>query len=343
MKKSTILLSALLLIAVSATIFVSCRKDSHKVALNNNTGIEKTEAQLVYEKTMKFREACELYQADLRSDNGFVSPMEARIILDGAINYELSDINRTLKDTELDTLRYPAPATNEEGDVAVNELIKIYEKVVASIGNDINNVNYFMILYPIANSRSSEVEVVFTRGIQPPTPEPIPYLNYFAEGENWIWYFDNGRCDVGGYSDAAQELSRKCHTLLHPNDTRNIVDTMNVINNYMMYDVEYLDIYYNDLESIVPGLDYWLFHSENVPGEDVASYCISYDYLNLYLRNLNSALIRNNGCYHYSPTHHSPIREIDIRGGIDTNGESLSLFIINHYAHCYYYKIGLPR
>lgn len=343
MKRSTILLSALLLIAVSTTIFVSCKKNLHEVALNNNTSIEKTEAQLVYEKIMKFRKACELYQADMRSDNGFVSSMEARIILDGAINYELSDINRTLKDTELDTLRYPAPATNEKGNVAVNELINIYEKVVANIGNDINNVNCFMILYPMANSRSSEVEVVFTRGIQPPTPEPLPYLNYFAEGENWIWYFDNGRCDVGGYSDAAQELSRKCNALLNPNVTRDLVDTMNVIiNTCMMYDVEYLDIYYNDLESIVPGLDYWLFHAENVPGEDVASYCISYDYLNLYLRNLNSALIRNNGCHHYSPTHHSPIREIDIEG-IATNDESFSLFNINHYAHCYYYKIGLPR
>ena len=53
MKKSTILLSALLLIAVSATIFVSCRKDLHEVALNNNNSIEKAEAQLVYEKIMK--------------------------------------------------------------------------------------------------------------------------------------------------------------------------------------------------------------------------------------------------------------------------------------------------
>ena len=339
MKKSTILLSALLLIAVSATIFVSCRKDLHEVALNNNNSIEKAEAQLVYEKIMKVREACEHYQADMRSDNGFVSPMEARIILDGAINYEFSDMNRTLKDTELDTLRYPAPATNEEGDVAVNELIKIYERVVANIGNDINNVNYFMILYPMANSRSSEVEVVFTRGIQPPTPEPIPYLNYFAEGENWIWNYDNGRCDLGGYSDAAQELSRKCHALLHPNDTRDIVDTMNV-NGHMMYDVEYFDIYYNDLESFVHGLDYWLFHAENVSVEDENSYCLSYDNLNLYLRNINSALIRNNGCYHYSPTFHSPIREINIKGLSTCAG---SLYNINHYAHSYYYKIGLPR
>ena len=339
MKKSTILLSALLLIAVSATIFVSCRKDLHEVALNNNNSIEKAEAQLVYEKIMKFREASEHYQADMRSDNGFVSPMEARVILDGAINYEFSDMNRTLKDTELDTLRYPAPATNEEGDVAVNELIKIYERVVANIGNDINNVNYFMILYPMANSRSSEVEVVFTRGIQPPTPEPIPYLNYFAEGENWIWNYDNGRCDLGGYSDAAQELSRKCHALLHPNDTRDIVDTMNV-NGHMMYDVEYFDIYYNDLESFVHGLDYWLFHAENVSVEDENSYCLSYDNLNLYLRNINSALIRNNGCYHYSPTFHSPIREINIKGLSTCAG---SLYNINHYAHSYYYKIGLPR
>ncbi len=41
-----------------------------------------------------------------------------------------------------------------------------------------------------------------------------------------------------------------------------------------------------------------------------------------------------------SPTFHSPIREINIKGLSTCAG---SLYNINHYAHSYYYKIGLPR
>lgn len=337
-KLLTITISVMLLIAVATTIFVSCKKELREIACNTEKTSEKTEAQLVYEKIVKFREAREAYHTNAKTDNGYVSPSEARSILDGAINYEFSDANRHLWETRLDTIRYSAPAINGEGNVAVNELIGIYDEFAANINNDINSVNYFMILYPTSNTRSADVEIVFTRGIQPPHPEPMPHLDYFNEDDNWIWGGGNGKCDGTIYNgDATTKLTEKCYAMLNPNRTRTDSDTTNPYNS--IYDVVHDCKNYNDLQSIVNGLDYWLFHAENLTSDEVSEYCISYDYLNLYLRNLHAAVISPHGCLHYSLNHHSPIREIRINYD-DNDGASLK--DIWHFADMTYYKYGLP-
>ncbi len=336
-KLLSITISAALLTALATTVFISCKKNLHEIAQGNSQTTEKTEAQQVYEKIMKFRDAREAYHAEEKTDNGYVSPSEARSILDGAINYEFSNMNRYLEDTELDTLRYAAPQTNSEGNVAINDLIDIYDSFALSIENDKNSVNYFMINYPQNNMRNEDVEIIFTRGV-PGDTEPIPDLDYFAEGENWIWGGGNGNCAHTIFEgDAATKLTEKCHAMLNPNRTRTDGDTINPYNS--IYDVDYAYINYNDLQSLVNGLDYWLFHAENLTPEEVSEYCISYNYLNLYLRNLHGAVISRNGCLHYSTNHHSPIREIVIHCA-DNDGESLK--DIWHYAEMTYYKYGLP-
>lgn len=337
-KLLSITISAALLASLTATIFVSCKKDMHEIAQGNSQITEKTEAQQVYEKIMKFHEARETYHVDAKTDNGYVSPSEARSILDGVINYEFSDVKRHLEEARLDTIRYAAPVTNGDGNVAVNDLIGIYDEFAADISNNINSVNYFMILYPTSNTRSADVEIVFTRGIQPPHPEPIPDLDYFDEDDNWIWGGGNGNCAHTIFEgDAATKLTEKCQAMLNPNRTRTDGDTINPYNS--IYDVDYAYINYNDLQSLVNGLDYWLFHAENLTPYEASEYCVSYDYLNLYLRNLHGAVISRNGCLHYSTNHHSPIREIIIYCA-DNDGESLK--DIWHYAEMTYYKYGLP-
>lgn len=337
----TITLSAALLIAATAIILVSCKKDIKNFEFDNKQAEAKTEAQLVYEKIVKFREAREAYHSNTRTDNGFVSTSEARSILDAAINYEFSDISRYLEDTELDTLRYTAPATNADGNVAVNDLIDIYDKFSSNIGNDNNSVNYFMIIYPQGNTRNDDIEIVFNRSnyIPPTPPQPHYNLDYFGEDDNWIWGGDNGKCDIGGYSDAAQELTKKCQAMLARANHRNYGDTAINVSIHSIYDVEHDKKYYYDLQSNVNGLEYWLFHAENVPANLVSSYCITYDYMNLYLISLYKTMIASSGCFHYSPNHNSPIREVLISD--DNNGSNLKN--IWHLAELTYYKIGLPR
>lgn len=335
-KLLSLTISAILLMAVATAVFVSCKKDMREVAFTNQIS-EKTEAQQVYEKIIKFREAREAYHSEAKTDNGYVSPSEARSILDGAINYEFSCVNRYLEDTKLDTLRYDAPQTNSEGNIAINDLIDIYDSFALSIENDKNSVNYFMINYPQNNIRNEDVEIIFTRGV-PGDTEPIPDLDYFAEGENWIWGGGNGNCAHTIFEgDAATKLTEKCQAMLNPNRTGTDGDTINPYNS--IYDVDYDCKNYKDLQSLVNGLDYWLFHAENLTPDEASEYCVSYDYLNLYMRNLHAAVISPNGCLHYSTNHHSPIREIIIHWA--DNGRA-GLKDIWHFAEMTYYKYGLP-
>lgn len=340
-KLLSITISAALLASLTATIFVSCKKDLHEIAQGNSQITKKTETQQVYEKIMKFRDAREAYHAEAKTDNGYVSPSEARSILDGAINYEFSCVNRYLEDTELDTLRYDAPQTNSEGNIAINDLIDIYDSFALSIENDKNSVNYFMINYPQNNIRNEDVEIIFTRGV-PGDTEPIIGLDYFAVGEDWIWGLDNGKCD-GSYrlSDAAQELTNKSNAMLS-NMTRDDNDTVNP--NILTYEIDYEIKTYDSLQSIVNGVDYWLFHAENVMDYIVPSYCITYDYLNLYLRNIYGAVINHHGCYHYSIRYHSPIRNILIGEEAVISGTSTNpaYYNISHKAALLFYKTGLP-
>lgn len=334
-KHLSITISAMLLIAVATAVFVSCKKDMREVAFSNQIS-EKTEAQLVYEKIIKFREARESYHANTKTDNGYVSPSEARSILDGAINYEFSDMNRHLEETRFDTIRYAAPAINGEGNVAVNDLIGIYDEFVTNISNESNSVNYFMIFYPTSNTRPADVEIVFTRGVQPPHPELIPQLDYFDEDDNWIWGGGNGNCAHTIFDgDAASKLTEKCQAMLDSQRTRDGIDTLSF--NIFPYAVEYETKTYDSLQSIVNGLDYWLFHAENIPSTEVSYYCIYYNYLNLYLRNLYHAIINPNGCYHYSINYHSPIRDILI----DDNEKGDNVKNINHSAFLTFYKYAI--
>lgn len=340
-KLLSLTISATLLMAVATAVFVSCKKDMREVAFTNQIS-EKTEAQQVYEKIIKFREAREAYHSGAKTDNGYVSPSEARSILDGVINYEFSDVNRHLEETRLDTIRYAAPVTNGDGNVAVNDLIGIYDEFAADISNNINSVNYFMILYPTSNTRSADVEIVFTRGIQPPHPEPIPDLDYFDEDDNWIWGMGNGKCDGSyGFSDAAQELTNKSNAMLS-HRTRDDNDTINP--NMLTYDIDYEIKTYDSLQSIVNGVDYWLFHAENVMDDVVSYYCITYDYLNLYLRNIYGAVINHHGCYHYSIRYHSPIRNVLIGEEAEKvdNSKDHDYYNISHKAALLFYKAGLP-
>lgn len=332
-------ISAVLLAVLATTILVSCKKDMQKVACIANQISNKTEAQSVYEKIMKFRDAREAYHTDAKTDNGYVSPSEARSILDGTINYEFSSVNRYLDNTRLDTLRFAAPVTNNDGLVAVNDLIDIYDRFVASIGVNTNVVNFFMVLYPLDNTRDSDVEIIFKRGNTPPTPPtpPTPHysLDYFDDTDNWMWPRNNGKCLTGGNSDAAQELSQKCQAMLSPRMMRDDIDTNSC--NPWIYDLDIELKTYDSVQSFVEGVDYWLFHDENLTPAEASGYCITYDYLNLYLQNLYHYAISANGRYHYSLRYNSPVREIEIQNG-DNNGYPLT--DIWHNATLTFYKLG---
>ena len=328
------------LITTAATIFVSCKKDNDETFTQNRQTEVKSEAQVVYEKVKRFESLRKSYHSNSRGDNGTVPVSEARLILDASINYEYSDVNRYLEDRDLDTLYYTAPFVNSQGEVALNDLIDIYDRFSSDIEKMENTVNLFMVTFPDANTRSNNIEIVYTRGTPTPTPTPVPTPNVpnypFGDDEDWIWGMDNGRCDIGGYSDAAQELTKK-----FANTTRGgqigVADTAQI--KPMIWDMEYDDIWATEKLNDEDCSTYWLFYVENVPIEDISSYCIENFELNCYYRSICRYVVSETGCFHYSPNLNSPYREIVINW--DYERVALAGYCnLYHYAYITYYKIG---
>lgn len=330
------------LITTAATIFVSCKKDNDETFTQNRQTEVKSEAQVVYEKVKRFESLRKSYHSNSRSDNGTVPVSEARLILDASINYEYSDVNRYLEDRDLDTLYYTAPFVNSQGEVALNDLIDIYDRFSSDIEKMENTVNLFMVTFSDANTRSNNIEIVYTRGTPTPTPTPVPTPNVpnypFGDDEDWIWGMDNGRCDIGGYSDAAQELTKK-----FANTTRGgqigVADTAQI--KPMIWDMEYDDIWATEKLNDEDCSTYWLFYVENVPIEDISSYCIENFELNCYYRSICRYVVSETGCFHYSPNLNSPYREVEIKWHEEKLNDEYSN--LQHYAYIYYYKIGFAQ
>lgn len=329
------------LITTAATIFVSCKKDNDETFTQNRQTEVKSEAQVVYEKVKRFESLRKSYHSNSRGDNGTVPVSEARLILDASINYEYSDVNRYLEDRDLDTLYYTAPFVNSQGEVALNDLIDIYDRFSSDIEKMENTVNLFMVTFPDANTRSNNIEIVYTRGTPTPTPTPVPTPNVpnypFGDDEDWIWGMDNGRCDIGGYSDAAQELTKK-----FANTTRGgqigVADTAQI--KPMIWDMEYDDIWATEKLNDEDCSTYWLFYVENVPIEDISSYCIENFELNCYYRSICRYVVSETGCFHYSPNLNSPYREIVINWDYYEQVALAGYCNLYHYAYITYYKIG---
>lgn len=340
------------LITTAATIFVSCKKDNDETFTQNRQTEVKSEAQVVYEKVKRFESLRKSYHSNSRGDNGTVPVSEARLILDASINYEYSDISRYLEDKDTDTLCYTAPTVNSQGEVALNDLIDIYDRFSSDIEKMENTVNLFMVTFPDANTRNNNIEIVYTRGIPTPTPTPTPtpgvHISYpFGSDEDWIWGMDNGRCDIGGYSDAAQELTKKLANATSGGTRGNSIPAQPMpydsayMNPIMIWDVEYVDIFSTEKMNTEGCDEYWLFYAENVPIGDISTYCIDNLYLNCYYRSAKELVLSETGCYHYSPILNSPYREVEIKWHEDTVNNIYSN--LYHYAHVYYYKLGDPR
>ena len=131
--------------------------------------------------------------------------------------------------------------------------------------------------------------------------------------------------------------------MLHNNLSKDDIDTSSL--NTHIYHIDHEIKTYDSLQSYVNGVDYWLFHAENVMDDNVSTYCINYNYLNIYLQNLYFAVVMNNGCYHYSSRYHSPIRVININYGdnLVDDLDNHNYYNIFHVADLTYYKIYYPN
>ena len=322
-----------ILMTTAATIFVSCKKDNDETLTPNRQTEMKSDAQVVYEKVKKFESLRKSYHSNSRSDNGSVTVSEARLILDASINYEYSDVNRCLDDRDLDTLYYTAPVVNSQGEVALNDIIEIYDRFSSDIEEMGNTVNMFMVTFHDANTRSNRnVEIVYTRGTPSPTPTPTqtPGIlpNYpFGPDEDYIWY------------EAAQKLTEKIAQLTNNRSGSNkvVYDTAQI--KPMIWDMEYKYRYAEELPNIESCSEYWLFMERNVTPEEASSWYIDNVDLNCFFRNILHYVINDTGCFHYSPILNSPYREVMI-GWNNSNPNNGNLIDIFHYAYITYYKVG---
>lgn len=107
----------------------------------------------------------------------------------------------------------------------------------------------------------------------------------------------------------------------------------------MIWDMEYDDVGATEKLNDEDCSTYWLFYAENVPIEDISSYCIENFELNCYYRSICRYVVSETGCFHYSPNLNSPYREIVINW--DYERVALAGYRnLYHYAYITYYKIG---
>lgn len=334
-KFSHVLISAAIAVAAIATVFVSCRKDQQPPNSNPKPMESSLEATQVLEKINNFFALREAYHANAKTDNGTITVEEARAILDMAINYEFSDLDRYLTDTELDTLHFVAPPVDVEGKVAVNDIINVYDRFVSNVENLTDSLNFFMILYPQSMSKSDDIRIVFTRGIGDiDDPPQIVLSGPFEDDDDWIWGGDNGKCEIGGNSDAAQELTKK---FADNRDNKGDGFGNGTNPTHLIWDIVYENVAATDHLNTSNCSEYWLFYAELGPDDDISTYCIHNNEMNCYWQSIKRNVINETGMLHYSQYSHSPYRKIEI---LEYHDVLFDTIIIAHQAEILYYKTG---
>lgn len=325
---NTLFVLSTFVIGISFVVFVSCKKNVQTFQNIEQYSDNSTKAKQVLEKINKFFDAREAYHGNSKIDNGKIPEEEICSILDMTVNYEFTDLSRYLEDVKLDTLSYNAPKPDAQGNVNLNDVIDIYDNFAEDISGKEYSVNYFMVVTN-TDSCGDNIDIVFTSGKgetpYPPEPSLEPVFN---EDDDWIWGGDNGKCEIGGYSDAAQELTKKFIVA-----EKNVIpDTINLKD--LIWNVEYGNVNADSLNNIENCSTYWLFYAVVDNELQISTYCIEDDEMNCYWRSIRREVVMSTGRLHYSKLLNSPYREL-LRI-VDIEKDS----VIYHSAIIKYYEIG---
>lgn len=227
-KRDYLLIAAMVIVAIAATLFVGCKKEKSEV----QTKCEKSEAQNLVDHINAFQMLCESVGSGLRTED-VMSVEEMRQTLDLTVNYEHSEHMTYSENIILDTLYLNMPLVNEEGNVSKMDVVSTYNSFEAELQEHMERVNdgrnipsYFSIVMPENKEKTENyIMVVFNRGEKGEETvgdrSTYEYDGPFIEIiDDWYWGDNLGKCKWDPYNattDASEQLSYKFRFVIQKN------------------------------------------------------------------------------------------------------------------------------
>lgn len=328
MKKTTVVITTLLVMVATAVAVVSCKKE--KLDQNKNDSEQTMQnADNMDEYLMAFKK--KLLSAEKGGET--ISLEQAERDLDNLLNFDFGDANFETDEIRYDTLYVPVMLEGSFVDMA--QLAKTYNTAFANILDTYNQVDFpeksvlfitCSINQDTKNENAANVRFVLaTRGLS----NYVPTAPVFDETDNWRVWEKLGKCDGTCVGDDHTTILKKeynrhrplleCHNgRLYYTD----VDTTRCFFATEFHD-DNPNIYYNQ------GFRLWCGM-----GSDVNNYCIEYPEMQYYYNNL-CQIMANEA---WRPAGHVTIsiKNCTLERYVSVNPQHFYMF-------CCYYETGKPN
>lgn len=282
----------------SAVMFNACSKQETSEPATTAEQLELTSAdQLVLNKIKNFKQKMRYIHEHPAYKNGESYTADSALwFLEATINYSHTFPNDYYGQMVTDTL-YLTLATNDAGEVDMNELAEKYDEMKAAISQvyhskPIDNKGLVLVNLEDISFKSDEVEievVAVTGELSESTPNPPVPSGPFWMGDNW-WYGEGqGLCseNTGDGSDAAEQLKEEF-----------LIEFSNLENPTFIFGATYFEIEggdprirrtdWNDIED--NHLDYLLYFATTELGVSDDTLCVEWQEMNLYYSYLKHML-----------------------------------------------------
>lgn len=341
MKRSNLLISATLIVALSAIVFIGCQKNEDNIVTNNGQPTTfSLQGDEAIASILNFRKQVEAYKKNpTMKSSETMSIAEAIWNIENLFNLTYAAPEEYFSETEEFEFSLYLPI-DAQGNVMATDLYSLYEQARATARNCYANTGFadkgfLFMTVELAEQGSNTVRIDFNgkvgeRCAQPETDwnnynnVSIMYLGPFNETDNWGFALGMGRCgedDTGTDSGADKELERNLRNYL-----REIAGAPETGSRA---------VHLNEITKEFDGLDY---PNDVFYNSDINETCIGYNNMNrLYQR--EKRLIfedipnnSNSNVYGFTPT----IIQIE---GVYVYKENGSLYITHQNAITYTQRV----
>lgn len=311
MKRSNLLISATLIVALSAIVFIGCQKNEDNIVTNNGQPTTfSLQGDEAIASILNFRKQVEAYKKNpTMKSSETMSIAEAIWNIENLFNLTYAAPEEYYSETEEFEFSLYLPI-DAQGNVMATDLYSLYEQARATARNCYANTGFadkgfLFMTVELAEQGSNTVRIDFNGKVGERCAQPegytdwnsnvsIMYFGPFNETDNWGFALGMGRCgedETGTDSGADKELERNLRNYL-----REIAGAPETGSRA---------VYLNEVTLIFDGLN----HSNDVfYNEDVTATCINFNNMNRLYQREKRLIFEDipNGLYYdlfgYTPT-----------------------------------------
>lgn len=340
------LVAAIMIVATGAVIMVGCKKEE---SAQMKSDVAQTEQNMSPEeqKVLDFLADYDAMKQGMKAEGEPVCPEDARWYIETVMNYCHGFSHELLSNMRMDTVRVAMPKTDEEGQIAYSDLMTTYCNAVAAVREQYKSIDmegktlqFVMMSIENGTAKNGSDDLVIlmntgsnngSNGVGTSTPPSSPwYAGPFGEWDEWIWGMNKGKCmgtNVG--FDAADILTM---AIGH-------YDTIHWAEYVPCYGCHPYFIVEPTVVATYPGNanSTWPFFASGLTWDEVQTYCIPWDDMNMYYEEILQATHTENmvtnpfGYFGYYRTHVIDTRGVDMSSGLSE---------IKHIVKVYYATRG---